>query len=186
MRANRFFAKDYSQLCEGVFLKYKLMPCTNFEQHQECDFSGFFLNFRIFSNLPLPHNFLERREVASHQGKKEVACIVSKPLVSCLWGCGDSVNPPKLNIQEVQGALSSRSKGDPGLLPIFQEFLLLSNHTPAACNGCFNHFASVDVYTLKTIKRRTCIHVLRHYSWETPDKRHCKQRSSPLVLWIFA
>ena len=38
-----------------------------------------------------------------HQGKKEVACIVSKPLVSCLWECGESVNPPKLNIQEVQG-----------------------------------------------------------------------------------
>ena len=35
--------------------------------------------------------------------KKEVACIVFKPLVSCLLGCGESVNPPKLNIQEVQG-----------------------------------------------------------------------------------
>ena len=48
-----------------------------------------------------------------HRGKKEVACIVSnKPLVlSCLWGCGESVNPPK--IQEVQGALSYRPKGDP-------------------------------------------------------------------------
>ena len=57
-----------------------------------------------------------------HQGKKEVACIVSKPLVSCLWGCGESVNPPKLNIQEVQGALSSRPKGHPGPLPIFQDF----------------------------------------------------------------
>ena len=35
------------------------------------------------------------------KGQKEVACIVSKHLVSCLWGCGESVNPPKLNIQEV-------------------------------------------------------------------------------------
>ena len=25
---------------------------------------------------------------------------MSKPLVSCLWGCGESVNPLKLNIQE--------------------------------------------------------------------------------------
>ena len=33
------------------------------------------------------------------------ACIVSKPLVS--WGCGESVNLPKFNIQE---ALSSRTK----------------------------------------------------------------------------
>ena len=32
-------------------------------------------------------------------------------------------NPPKWNIQEVQGALSSRPKGDPGLLPIFQDFV---------------------------------------------------------------
>ena len=43
-----------------------------------------------------------------HQGMKEVACIVSKPLVSCLWCYVESVNSPKLNIQEVQGALSSR------------------------------------------------------------------------------
>ena len=28
---------------------------------------------------------------------------MSKPLISCLWGCGESVNPPKLNIQEFQG-----------------------------------------------------------------------------------
>ena len=36
------------------------------------------------------------KERSSHQqGKKEVACVVSKPLVSCLWGCGESVNPPK-------------------------------------------------------------------------------------------
>ena len=46
----------------------------------------------FYTNLPFPH-----------QGKKEVACIVSKPLVSCLWGCGESVNPPQLNIQEIQG-----------------------------------------------------------------------------------
>ena len=32
-------------------------------------------------------------------------------------------------MQEVQGALSSRPKGDPGPLPIFQDFILLSNHT---------------------------------------------------------
>ena len=67
---------------------------------------------------------------SSHQGKKEVTCIVSKPLVSCLWGCGESVNAPQLNIQEVQGALSSRSKGDPSLLSIFPDVWLLSNHTP--------------------------------------------------------
>ena len=33
---------------------------------------------------------------SSHQGKKQVACIVSQPLVSCLRGCGESVNPPNI------------------------------------------------------------------------------------------
>ena len=51
---------------------------------------------------------------------------MSKPVVSCLWGCGESVNPPEL---KVQGALSSRPKGDPGPLPIFQDFFIVSNHT---------------------------------------------------------
>ena len=49
--------------------------------------------------------------------------IVSKPLVSCLWGCGQSVNPPKLNIHEVHGALTFRPKGDQGPSPIFQDFV---------------------------------------------------------------
>ena len=87
----------------------------------------FFLISGFCTNLPLPHNFPER----SHQGLEEVACIVSKPLVSCLWGCGAPVNPPKLNIQEVQGGLCPLDQREtPGLLPIFQDFLLLSNHTP--------------------------------------------------------
>ena len=42
--------------------------------------SKFFLVLGLFTNLPLPQNFLERREVAT-QGKKEVACIASKPVV---------------------------------------------------------------------------------------------------------
>ena len=67
----------------------------------------------FFTNLPL------------RQGRKGVACIVSKPLVSCLWRCGESVNPPILNIQEVEGALSSRPKGE----PFFRIILLWSNHT---------------------------------------------------------
>ena len=68
--------------------------------HQACDFSGFFPDFMFFfTNLPLP----QKEKRSSHQGKNvQVTCIVSKPLVSCLWGCGESVNPTKLNIQEVQ------------------------------------------------------------------------------------
>ena len=79
----------------------------------------------FFTNLP------SWKKRSSHQGKKEVAGIVSKPLVSCLCGCGESVNPPKLNIQEVQVALSSRPKGDPGPLPIFQDsfrFFFFKSH----------------------------------------------------------
>ena len=41
-----------------------------------------------------------------------------------MWGCGESVKPQKLNTQDVQGALSSRPKGHPGLLLICQDFLL--------------------------------------------------------------
>ena len=55
---------------------------------QTCDFSGFFLI----------SGFLYKSPFAS--------------ILSCLWGCGESVNPPKLNIQQVQGALSSRPKRD--------------------------------------------------------------------------
>ena len=97
-------------------------------QTQAFDFSGFFLISGFFTNfLCLKWSWKKR---SSHQGEKEVACIVSKPLISCLWACGESVNSPKWNIQEVQGALSSRPKEDPGLLPIFQDVLLLSNNTP--------------------------------------------------------
>ena len=52
-----------------------------------------------FLQISLCFKMLKKR--SSHQGKKEVACIVSKPLVSCLWGCGQSVSPPKFNIQGV-------------------------------------------------------------------------------------
>ena len=62
-----------------------------------------FLDIRI-SGLFYKSTFASKlswKKRSSHQGKNEVACIVSKPLVSCLLGCGESVNPPKLNIQEV-------------------------------------------------------------------------------------
>ena len=88
---------------------------------------------------------------SSHQGKKEVACIVSKPLVSCLWRCGESVNPVKLNIQDVQGTLSSRPKGHPGPLPIFQDWLLLSNYTPAS-NICNASIWSIKYHLVKWLQ----------------------------------
>ena len=71
----------------------------------------------------------KQREVATKERKKlPVLCPNLKFLVC--GDCRESVNPPQLNIQEVQGALSSRPKGDPGRLPIFQDCLTLSNHTP--------------------------------------------------------
>ena len=71
----------------------------------------------------------------SHQGKKDAACIVSKPLVFCLWGCRESVNRSKLNIQELQGAtcMSSRSKGDPDPLSIFQDFFTFKVKSQPSC-----------------------------------------------------
>ena len=88
------------------------------------DFSGIFPDFRFFFHMSLCLKIFLKN---SHQGKES---IVSKSLVSCLWGCVESVNPPKLNIQEVQWAVSSRPNRDPGLLPIFQDFVHLSNYTP--------------------------------------------------------
>ena len=85
-----------------------------------------FADLRILYKSPVASElFGQKRSI--HQGKKEVACIGSKPLVSCLWGCGESLNPPKLNIQE---ALSSRPKGDPGPLPIFQDFFTFVKWQP--------------------------------------------------------
>ena len=55
---------------------------------------------------------------------------MSKPLVSCLWGCGESVNPPKLNIQEVQGASVLYSKGRPRPATHFPGFFTFCQITP--------------------------------------------------------
>ena len=107
-------------------------------------------------------------KISSHQGKKEVACIVSKPLVSCLWGCGESVNPPKLNIQEVQGSLSSRPKGDPGPLPIFQDcFIKPHPYSLGLVGSCFAVFFMAMLYEglkvfRETLLRRSAVNVRFH------------------------
>ena len=62
--------------------------------------------------------------LCSYQGKKEVACIVTKSLVSCLCGCGESVNPSKLNIQEVQGALPA----DPASYSLGEVYIAIAGH----------------------------------------------------------
>ena len=65
-----------------------------------------------------------------------------------------------------------------------------------------NHFTSDDVYTRKTFPNCKTEDVYTRFPvtladmpfsrspaghvCETPDKRHCKERSSPLFLWIFA
>ena len=80
------------------------------------DFPDFWIV--CFTNLSLPQNFLERREVATKE-KKEVTCIVSKPLVSCLWGCGE--------VCISTGICPVDHRETHGPLPIFQDFLLVSN-----------------------------------------------------------
>ena len=49
--------------------------------YEACDVSGFIL----ISGSACAWTFSWKKR-SSYQGKKEVACIVSKPLVSCLWG----------------------------------------------------------------------------------------------------
>ena len=64
---------------------------------QACGFSGF------CTNLPLPQHFLERREVATKERKKEVGSVVSKPasfLFVGMWKV--CINPTKLYIQEIR------------------------------------------------------------------------------------
>ena len=67
----------------------------SFSLHQACDFSGFFLisGFLLQISLCLKFSWKKR---SSHQGKKEVACIVSKPQIFVFVGMSE--NPPKLNI----------------------------------------------------------------------------------------
>ena len=49
--------------------------------------------FKGIYSFPSPSQInISWKKRSSHQGKKEVACIISKPLVTCLWGCGESVN----------------------------------------------------------------------------------------------
>ena len=50
----------------------------------------FFPDFRIIYKSHFT-SVLSWRKRSGHWGKKEVTFIVSKPLVSCLWGCGESV-----------------------------------------------------------------------------------------------
>ena len=78
---------------------------------QACDLSEFFLisGFSVIYKPPFASKCSWKKR-CSHQGKKEVACFVSKP---CLWGCGESVNPPQLNIQEVHGGFVLWTKGRP-------------------------------------------------------------------------
>ena len=90
---------------------------------------------------------------------------MSKPPVSCLWGCGESVNPQKLYIHEVHWALSSRPKRHPDPLPIYQDFLLLSSHTPENVCKCIHTLyligMKVHVYTVTNkfscLATRKCI-----------------------------
>ena len=128
-------------------------------------------DFSWFQDFFLQISLSGKNRNSDQGGKKEVVCIVSKPVVSCLWECGESVHHLKLNIHEVQGLKfrnfqcnqfvevgvygpnngSWRHHDDDddevqGLCPwrqretrahyrsvcIFQDFLLLSNHTPAS------------------------------------------------------
>ena len=50
----------------------------------------------FFYKSPIASEFSWKKR-SSHQGKKEVACTVSKPLVSCLWGMWRVCKSSKIN-----------------------------------------------------------------------------------------
>ena len=63
--------------CRWAFIQMKLsslglisIHSPWFSFYQACDFFGFFLIWGFFTNLPLPPNYLERREVATKERKK--------------------------------------------------------------------------------------------------------------------
>ena len=75
-----------------------------------------FPDFRIFLQISLCLNFVlkeEKMKRSSQQEKKEVVCIVSKPLVLCLWGCGESVNPPNMKHPGGSGGFDTFVKSHP-------------------------------------------------------------------------
>ena len=120
--------------CLLLLLIYPLFSCVIY-----CFFSHRSIRRVIFQDFSWFQDFCKspfaskcsRKKRSSHRGKKEVVCIVSKPLVSCLWGCGESVNPPKLNIQGGSGGLCPlEPKRDPGPLPVFQDFLYFCQIIP--------------------------------------------------------
>ena len=79
-----------SALCHDICLSVHsfsfFLPCLWFLR--------IFPDFRIVFKSPFASKCSWKKR-SSHQGKKDVTCIVSKPLVSCSCGCGESVNPPK-------------------------------------------------------------------------------------------
>ena len=104
------------------------LSCLNHSYFQACDSRdlSLFQFFYIFFYRSAFASKCSKR--SSYQGKKEV--VVSKPLVFCLWGCGESVNPPKSNIQEVQGGLCPLDQRETQVrCPFFRICLLLSNYT---------------------------------------------------------
>ena len=104
---NASYATDIETMQHGIDSLYSVVSLTR--NQWKLDLWMWFLRifpdfliFFFFYKFPFASK-LSWKKRSSLQGKKEVACIVSKPLVSCLCGCGESVNPLKLNIYEVQG-----------------------------------------------------------------------------------
>ena len=86
-----------------------------------------------------------------------------KPIVSCLWGCGESVNPSKLNIQEIWG--EGEGGGGGGLCPLDQREI----QTRYPFSGFTIISAQTFCYVQFLIKILPCFHVLfleRNYKYK--------------------
>ena len=83
----------------------------------------------IFKYLPLPRKFLERREVqVVTKERSNLHCVqTSSFLFVGMWRVSILQNETS---RRFSGDVTSRPKGDPGLLPIFQDFFTLVKSHP--------------------------------------------------------
>ena len=108
-------------------------------------------------------------------------------LKTFLFVCRDveCVNPPKLNIQEVQGTLSFSPNGDTGPLPIFQDFYFCQSTHPAdviLLRGISENVWNILLGTLPVPIRNTpCSHafVFRNGTF------HCEYSINEYARWEY-
>ena len=158
----------YSDLDSGLNLwdsDFRLVISREFSWFQD-----------LFTNLPLPQNVLERREVTTKE-KKEVACVVSKPLGSCLWRvCKSS----KIKHPGGSGGFVLHSKGRPRPATHFSGCFYFCQITPLGL-GLLS--PKVDILVIINVvledTSQQCVQTEEKFNVNTPTKM-----SSPRANFI--